>query len=105
MAPQCRKGERNRRANGSRHVTLIRPTHAHPIAEAACLCATATNIGKREPTEQRVVRFAKNEERIGHVATLVLIIPFDTAAKRRPCEIVGWPNRFPGLQKFAAQLP
>src|SRR5437763_14733248 len=95
MAPQCRKGERNRRANGSRHVTLVRPTHAHPIAEAACLCATASIIGKREPTEQRVVRFAKNEVRISHVATLLCKIVLDMAAARKPTYIGGSPGRSP----------
>jgi len=53
-------------------MTLACIGRPHPIAEAACLCATPTNVGERQPTNENVIALAKNEECIGKVAALIL---------------------------------
>jgi hypothetical protein len=63
--------KRNDGSYGSRHMTLACIGRPHPIAEAACLCATPTNVGERQPTNKNFIDLAKNEECISKVAALI----------------------------------
>ena len=40
---------------GGRHMTLACIGRPHPIAEAACLCATPTTVGERQPTNENFI--------------------------------------------------
>src|SRR5260370_34710104 len=96
------EGDRKNCADCGRHMALARIGGTHPIAEAARLCATAANIGEREPADENIVVLAKNEECIGEVAALVLAVALDAAAKGGAGGVVGRASRVPKREKGSA---
>src|SRR5438128_2348917 len=69
-------------ADGERHEALQRAGHqpaarerlTDPVAEAPGLRDAAPDIGKRQPADQRVVRFAEQKKCIRTIGALVLRI-------------------------------
>src|SRR5262245_31188453 len=104
MQLQRRECEWNDGVDRSRHVTLARIRRAHPVAEAARLGTTATNVGQRQAAYENIVVLAENEERISQVAALVLGIALDAATKGGSGQVVSGPSRLPRREEVATSL-
>ena len=63
---------RDQRAHCGGHIAFAREALADPVADAACLCDAAANIGERQAPHHRVIFISEDQERIGQVAALVL---------------------------------
>jgi hypothetical protein len=104
MQLQRRECEWNDGVDRSRHVTLARVGRAHPVAKAARLGTTATNVGQGQAAYENIVVLAENEERVSQIAALVLGIALDATAKRRSGQVVGGPSRLPRREEVATRL-
>jgi len=104
MQLQRRECEWNDGVDRSRHMTLARIGRAHPVAEAARLGTTPTNVGQRQTAHENIVVLAENEESVSQIAALVFGIALDAAAKGRSRQVVGGPGRLPRREEVATRL-
>src|SRR5271170_6442002 len=105
MQAQSRKGEFDRRGDGARHPPLAGVRRAHPVAEGAALRHPAPDAAERDPAQEFVVGAVENEERIGLVASHVVVLAPKAPAKGRSGQVVVRPSRLPRLEKAAARGP
>src|SRR5208282_1219599 len=105
MKPQSGKGEIDSRRDGARHSPLAGVRGAHPVAERPALRHPAPDAAERDSAQQFVSRAVENEERIGLVASHVLVLPPQAPAKGGAGQVIVRPRRLPGLQKSAARGP
>ena len=83
MQAQRIERERHQRAHCAGHQAAARKRLADPVADAARLRDAATDIGKRQAADERMIVLAEQEERIGLVRALVLGITPQPAAECR----------------------
>src|SRR5580658_5967573 len=105
MQAQPRKGEFHRRGDGARHSSLAGVGRAHPVAEGPALRHPAPDAAERDPAQELVVGAVENQERIGLVASHVVVLTPEAPAKGRAGQVVIRPGRLPWLEKAAARSP
>src|SRR3974377_672065 len=99
MQPQRTEGERDQDTHRRGHVALACEWRADPLADGACLCDAAANVGKRKPTDHRIVIAADDQESIGEIVAHVFSVAFEPPAEGTAREIVGGPGWLPGNEE------